>query len=70
MTTMPQDDRRCTDCGKTVPQEAGDSTLVSMKYGWRLTREPRGEVGLVPTWRCPTCWRAYKQRTKAGGSAG
>jgi hypothetical protein len=63
--TMPHEERRCTDCGKSVPTEAGDSTLVSMKYGWRLTRERDSSGEFVPTWRCPTCWRAHKERAKA-----
>jgi hypothetical protein len=61
---MARDARACTDCSRLLPVEDGDtSTLVSAKYGWRLVREKAADGELVPRWRCPDCWREYKQRS-------
>jgi len=52
----------CCDCGRVVPEATGDTTLVSVKYGWRLTREKLESGETVPRWRCRACWSNYKAR--------
>ena len=54
----------CTDCGDAVPAQDDDSTLVSVKYGWRLIRRADSSGTMVSEWRCPRCWTRYRQ----GGS--
>jgi hypothetical protein len=53
----------CTDCGATVPAGDDDSTLVSVKYGWRLIRRADEAGALVSEWRCPMCWSRYREST-------
>jgi hypothetical protein len=56
----------CVDCNAQAPETNSDETLVS-SIGWRLERRKSvgGTRGLVFFWRCPTCWRAFKEREKA-----
>jgi hypothetical protein len=53
----------CTDCGASVPAQDDDSTLVSIKYGWRLVRHADDSGTMVSEWRCPTCWKRYREST-------
>jgi hypothetical protein len=53
----------CTDCGTTLPAMDDDSTLVSVKYGWRLVRRADDAGVMVSEWRCPTCWGRYRQKS-------
>jgi hypothetical protein len=57
----------CADCGTQVPAQDDESALISMKYGWRLTRKtgPAGEAQLE--WRCPKCWAFYRARKSGEG---
>jgi hypothetical protein len=58
----------CVDCGTEVPPQDDESALISMKYGWRLTRktDPDGQSFLE--WRCPKCWIPYRERRGSGDS--
>ena len=62
----------CGDCGIAAPPADNDSTLISVKYGWRLTREPQPNGETVFHWRCPDCWRRQKERlgTASSGQSG
>ena len=55
---------QCVDCGALSPELNADegSTLISMKYGWRLSREPGPTGDVVFHWRCRDCWRVYKEQ--------
>ena len=52
----------CVDCGTRVPPQDDESALISMKYGWRLTRRLAEDGSSVLEWRCPKCWTAYRER--------
>jgi len=54
------DSHSCVDCGLRVPPQDDDSTLISMKYGWRLTKRPGPDGRDAHEWRCPRCWAAYR----------
>jgi hypothetical protein len=49
----------CSDCGATAPETTTNYTLISSTFGWRLTREGTDRVA---RWRCPACWRAFKEQ--------
>jgi hypothetical protein len=51
----------CIDCRTTLPAQEDDSTLVSVKYGWRLIRRQDSFGAMVSEWRCPACWARYRQ---------
>jgi hypothetical protein len=57
----------CVDCHATAPETNSDETLVS-SIGWRLERRksPGGVRGMQFLWRCPSCWRAFKEKSAAG----
>lgn len=55
----------CVDCGALSPNEHGDNTLISMKYGWRLSRTPDGAGGHRFDWHCKSCWNKAKQAVSA-----
>ncbi len=50
----------CVDCGTRVPPQDDESALISMKYGWRLTRKAEGEGAASLEWRCPRCWVKFR----------
>jgi hypothetical protein len=51
----------CVGCGKQSPVVESDHTLISTRFGWRLTRKVSPEGALILEWRCPSCWSAYKR---------
>ena len=53
----------CCGCGATPPAGENDpdsSTLLSMRYGWRVVRQVDTQGGVSVEWRCPSCWNTYK----------
>lgn len=50
----------CVDCGIRVPPQDDESALISMKYGWRLTRNVAESGETTMEWRCPKCWAQYR----------
>ncbi len=50
----------CVDCGTQVPPQDDESALISMRYGWRLTRKTGSDGEAELEWRCPKCWLAYR----------
>jgi hypothetical protein len=50
----------CVDCQALSPETETNYTLISARYGWRLSRRRDARGKLVMEWRCPKCWRAYK----------
>jgi hypothetical protein len=57
MTNPPHS---CVDCGTHVPPQDDESSLISMKYGWRLTRTVADDGEATLEWRCPRCWVKYR----------
>lgn len=65
---MTKRSHSCVDCRTKVPPQDDESALISMKYGWRLTRvvAPSGEATLE--WRCPKCWAVYREQRTSSDS--
>jgi rubredoxin len=54
------DPQTCTDCKKEAPQTDSQYTLIGGKFGWRVQRRKTAH-GWTVDWRCPDCWRVFKQ---------
>jgi hypothetical protein len=54
-------------CGAKVPPLDDESALISMKYGWRLTRSVARDGTATLEWRCPKCWAEYREKKHAVG---
>ena len=65
---MP-DRQTCIDCGGLSPETETNYTLISSQFGWRLTRTRLPNGSFVVEWRCPVCWKSYKQRKIAAEEA-
>ena len=61
-------DKTCAGCGTTSPETETPYTLISSKFGWRLTWTYDAKGQRVSSWRCPACWKKAKEKTdgKAG----
>jgi hypothetical protein len=57
----------CVTCGKAAPATETNYTLISAKFGWRLTRSVDREGKTQMQWRCPACWQALKKARDARG---
>ena len=56
----------CVSCRTVSPEVQTEYTLISARFGWRLTRFARaGKV--VYEWRCPPCWAKYKEQRAQQG---
>jgi hypothetical protein len=62
----------CRDCGATAPASDTNYTVVTSRYGWRLTHgtldvnaPERSEPISSVEWRCPSCWQRYQGRAVA-----
>jgi hypothetical protein len=53
----------CIGCGKQSPKTETNYTLISPRYGWRLSRERRADGTFEVEWRCPECWRDHRGST-------
>lgn len=59
-------EQRCVGCNASSPKTDTEYTLISARHGWRLTRTRSADGTAVVEWRCPDCWKTYKQRTHGG----
>jgi hypothetical protein len=50
----------CVDCKATSPPIHTNYTLIG-SHGWRFMRVPHGDM-MIPMWRCPACYAAYKKK--------
>jgi hypothetical protein len=57
----------CCDCKARSPETDTNYTLISSRYGWRLTRHVASDGTFTVEWRCPRCWERYKLRKTGGG---
>jgi hypothetical protein len=58
-----KDARACIACGAHAPATSGESTLISVRFGWRLVRETvDGRSRLV--WRCARCWKVHRAQQR------
>ncbi len=53
--------RRCVACGKVSPATDSDYTLISARFGWRLSFARTADGKRLTQWRCPDCWQAHKR---------
>ncbi|WP_437813994.1 hypothetical protein [Sorangium sp. So ce1078] len=54
--------QRCVDCGTPAPKTETNYTLISSRYGWRLTRTVDANGQRMMEWRCPGCYSRYRSR--------
>jgi hypothetical protein len=57
----------CCDCKARSPETDTNYTLISSRYGWRLSRHVSSDGEFLVEWRCPRCWERYKSRKTAAG---
>lgn len=62
--------RHCVGCGVDAPDDAGELTLISARYGWRLTRRRDAGGGVSFEWRCPTCAERARIDRRSGAIGG
>jgi hypothetical protein len=51
----------CCDCRTRAPETDTNYTLISSRYGWRLSRNVAADGTFSVEWRCPRCWERHKQ---------
>jgi DNA-directed RNA polymerase subunit RPC12/RpoP len=51
---------QCIGCRARSPDVATEYTLISSRFGWRLTRKKNADGSYALEWRCPTCWARFK----------
>jgi hypothetical protein len=52
---------QCVGCGVVSPETETNYTLISARYGWRLTRKVDVTGRSQMEWRCPRCWDAFRR---------
>jgi len=62
--TTKLDCRQCVDCHCRSPMTETGYTLISSRYGWRLTKTVNAAGKRAMEWRCPKCWSNYRPRAK------
>jgi hypothetical protein len=53
---------RCVDCSAVAPPTGTNYTLISSRFGWRLTRMRTLSGRKVMEWRCPSCFSRSRAR--------
>lgn len=61
------DDKRihCLGCGAKSPEVETEYTLISSRFGWRLSRRMARDGSAILEWRCPNCWAKFKAERAA-----
>lgn len=54
--------QHCADCQVEAPTTDTNYTLISSRYGWRMTRVEQRDGRRAMQWRCPQCWDTFKRR--------
>jgi hypothetical protein len=52
----------CVVCGMQSPKTDTNYTLISPKFGWRLSRRAAGDGTFIVEWRCADCWTKHKEK--------
>jgi len=52
----------CVVCGIESPKTETNYTLISAKFGWRLSRRPGPDGTFIVEWRCADCWSKHKEK--------
>jgi hypothetical protein len=55
-------ERKCVDCAALAPESASEYTLISARYGWRVTRATRQDGRGILEWRCRKCFTAFREK--------
>lgn len=61
--TSESNERRCAECGCRSPATDTDYTLISARFGWRLSLREGPTGRRIPVWHCPECWTKLKKRS-------
>lgn len=56
---------QCIGCSARSPDVETEYTLISSRFGWRLTRSKNPDGSYALEWRCPTCWARFKDEKTA-----
>jgi hypothetical protein len=57
----------CLGCGAKSPEVETEYTLISGRFGWRLSRRLARDGSFILEWRCPNCWAKFKSERAASG---
>ena len=52
----------CVVCGIPSPKTDTNYTLISPKFGWRLSRRRAADGTFIVEWRCADCWTKHKEQ--------
>jgi len=52
----------CVVCGIPSPKTDTNYTLISPKFGWRLSRRRAADGTFIVEWRCADCWTKHKEK--------
>jgi hypothetical protein len=61
---------QCIDCRAKSPVVETEYTLISSRFGWRLSRRVNRDGSLILEWRCPTCWARFKEQKQMAMTPG
>ena len=50
----------CVGCGAISPPAQNNYSLITARFGWRLTRNVDGAGHRILEWRCRDCWTKWK----------
>lgn len=50
----------CAGCGVAAPTACTNYTVISSRYGWRLSHVEGEPSARAVEWRCPTCWAKFR----------
>ncbi|HMI85987.1 MAG TPA: hypothetical protein VK550_17945 [Polyangiaceae bacterium] len=56
----------CIGCGIHAPKTDTNYTLISPKFGWRLSRRAGPQGTFIVEWRCADCWSKHKEKQGEG----
>jgi hypothetical protein len=55
-------ERKCVDCGHLAPENVSEYTLISSRYGWRVTRANAQDGRNLLEWRCRKCFAVHREK--------
>lgn len=53
---MDRPKRACNGCSKAAPTTETSYTLISARFGWRVTRSTGAHGAVQTEWWCRECW--------------
>jgi hypothetical protein len=61
---------RCVDCHCAAPATDTEYTLISARFGWRLTPRTVAAGRTILEWRCAACWSVHKAKRESAPPSG